>query len=179
MFSASRKNSSQEDSFIIASPHTIYRHRSDSLAENQEVRNLMFKTIKNPDNSRQSLIGAGNRDTVLRILERYNLSLAELHEVEAFFHLLLRDLTNPFKIAVPNGYELPGNYTETITEDFTQELYESLRGNIRPIEKTILSSLFLNKDQILAEFQYVHDFMHGNLYLRRPVGERRSIPSKH
>ena len=154
-----RKN--EEKPLTIISSHVIYR--SNWLEYTPDVRELLlnkdwFQLNENLNWNcwGLSLIGIENNNI---INETFNNS--ELREVEAFFHLFMRDLPHPFELTEEqrkfNNPKKPFEYTG----DPNWELDESLRQDVQPIEKAVLASLFLDRDEIPIKFRYIHDLMHG------------------
>ena len=145
----------QKESSIIASSYVIYR--SNWLEQTQEVRNLLFNVIE----SFSSSIGVENNEIADETFRVSRISRVELREILAFFHLFIRDLPHPFELTEEqkrlNNPKKPFEYTG----DPNWELDESLRQDVQPIEKAVLASLFLDRDEIPIKFRYIHDLMHG------------------
>ena len=165
--------------FTIASPHAVYRS-DHQLREVQEIEDLLLSMR----DVWPSLIGYEGNDTANETFRTSKMSLTELREIEVFFHLFMRDLSHPFKVSIIGEHKLLDDCTKYSKKDFTQELSESLRWDIQPMERAILASLYLDKDQVPVEFKYIYDLTHGTMYHKYDLffsldQQLRSIPSKH
>ena len=102
-----------------------------------------------------------NASTINEAFKVSKISSIEFREIQAFFHLFMRDLPHPFELTEEqrkfNNPKKPFEYTG----DPNWELDESLRQDVQPIEKAVLASLFLDRDEIPIKFRYIHDLMHG------------------
>ena len=121
MFSVSCRNSFQEEPFTIASPHVVYR--SNWLERTPEIENLLSKTVRDLSNLRSSDLSVEDGNTTKDIILRTLIFPTELREIEMFFYLFMKDLA------------------------YKNNLYQAIQS-ISSVEKIILASLFLNRNQI-------------------------------
>ena len=162
----------------VASPHIVYR--SNWSERTPEVESILsninwYQQSWNENIWHKELLGVETEDI---INDRYDdivnigfgddylrkgleIGFLRLYQIQAFFHLFMRDLPHPFELTEEqrkfNNPKKPFEYTG----DPNWELDESLRQDVQPIEKAVLASLFLDRDEIPIKFRYIHDLMHG------------------
>ena len=190
-------------SFVIASPHVIYRANQLKIKSLKILKGLLpndHKHINDLDDTAFSISNALDSKIANEILEHYNLSSSELREIEIFFYLFMNGFgpdnssvnnnIDPFVLftEIATTIEEYDNYTEFSVEQFRETPEASEEIPVPDaiimtkwfIEKLILASLFLNKDQIPEEWNRIYDFVHGTIYFVPNKKERtRLIPSKH
>ena len=143
----SRRNLSQGESFTVASPHVIYR--SNWLERTPEIEDMLSLTIGNLSYLESSSLPAKieNNNTARDIILRTLISPSELREIEMFFYLFMRDL----------AYK----------NNLYQAMWEINEQSISSIEKTILASFFLDKDQIGNYKSMIHRNIYDLIWSQR------------
>ena len=172
MLTTSRRSPAEveERSITVASNNLTYR--TNCGKEIFRIRDLLDKfnwlEVSNDDNilfisdKRLGVETLETKNQVETWLEELNepISLAEFYKVQAWFHLSMRDLPHPFELTDRqsrfNNPKKPFEYTG----DPSWELDGMLRQDVQPVEKAVLASLFLDRDQIPTKFRYIHDLIH-------------------
>ena len=151
----SSRNFSQKGSVVISSPLVVYL--SNWLEQTQEVKNLLLNVGKNLPSS----VGVeSDKNADKWVYEILGISLPEFRVIQAFFHLFMRDLPHPFKLTDEqkrfNNPKKPFEYTG----DPNWEMDCESMQDVQIIEKAVLASLFLDKNQIPVKLRYIYDLTH-------------------